>query len=84
MSFACHSYAIRMSNGCTHISLECYTCATQMSFVRRSYVLIYYLNVLICHIYVTCMYSYGIRMSLVCTRISLVCGYNMNGAKANG
>ena len=52
---ACHSYVIRMSLVCT-----------RMSFVCHSYVLIYYLYVLVCHSYVTGMYLYVIRMSLVC------------------
>ena len=78
--FTCHSYIIRISFICTHMSLVCHSynlvyhsyiirmslVCTLMSFVCHSYVLV-------SHSYVTCMYSYVIRMSLVCTHMSSVC-----------
>ena len=44
-----------------------------ISFARHFYALIFYLNVLVCHSYVSRLYSYVICMSLVCTRMSSVC-----------
>ena len=61
-----HSYVIRMSLVCTHMSFVCHSYVTRMPSVCYSYVLLW-------HPYVTHMYSYVIRMSLVCTRMSSVC-----------
>ena len=86
MSFACQSYAIRMSILCTRMSsvclyvLVCHLCSTRIySYVipvslvctRMLFICLSYL--LLRHPYVTNIYSHVIRMSLVCTRMSSVC-----------
>ena len=85
MSFAYHSYIIRMSIVCTRMSQVCYF-VCHMSLVCHLYVLVFYLHVTlmysyatVCHLYVlishphvTRIYSYVICMSLVYTRMSFV------------
>ena len=62
MTFACLSYAIRMSLLYQSNVLVCH-----------SHVLVYYLYVLVRHPYVICKHSYIINKSLVCTGMSSVC-----------
>ena len=80
MSFACHSYDIRMSFVCPSYVMVCHSyllvfhpyVTTMYSYVMHmllvctgmSSVCHYY--VLVCHPSVTCMYWYVISMSLIC------------------
>ena len=61
MSFACHSYIIRI-----------YSCVIRMPLVYTRMSSVCYSYTLICQPYVTRIHSYVLRMSLVCTRMASV------------
>ena len=74
------------------MSSVCHSYAIRMSLVCSRMPLLGHWYVLVCHLYVSCMYSYVVRMSLnvlVChpyvirmysyvIRMPLICGFTMN------
>ena len=89
MSFACHSYVIRIYLHVIRMSsyvLACHPYVTRMySYVNRMLLVftptcsVCQSHVLVCHPYVTRMNSYAIRVSFVCGfTVNLLLPYNSN------